>query len=81
MGMMCAVELVEDPKTKKPALGLGARVTREAISRGLVVRIRVGSADPPIGDTVSVAPPLVTSEETLDRIVEILRQAITAAAR
>ncbi len=81
LGMMCGVELVEDRDTKKPALGLGARVTREAISRGLLLRIRAGSADPPIGDTVCIAPPLVTSEETLDRIVEILRQAITVAAR
>lgn len=81
LGMMCGVELVEDRGTRKPALGLGARVTREAIARGLLSRIRAGSADPPIGDTICLAPPLVTPEETLDRIVEILRAAITAAAK
>lgn len=81
LGMMCGVELVEDRATKKPALGLGARVVREAISRGLLPRLRAGSADPPIGDTICLAPPLMTPEETLNRIVEILRAAITAAAK
>ncbi len=80
-GMMCGVELVMDKKSKTPALGLGARVLQEARSRGLLPRIRVGSADPPIGDTVCLAPPLMTPPETLDKIVVILREAITAAGR
>jgi len=81
LGMMCGVELVEDKATKKPALGLGGRVVRESISRGLLPRLRAGSADPAIGDTICLAPPLMTPEETLDRIVSILRTAITAAAK
>ena len=81
LGMMCGVELVTDKKTKAPALGLGARVLQEARSRGLLPRIRVGSADPAIGDTLCVAPPLMTPAETLDKIVAILREAIVAAAR
>ena len=81
LGMMCGVELVESRETKKPALGLGARVAREALSRGLLIRIRTGSVDPAIGDSVCIAPPLMTPAETLDRIAEILRAAITAAAR
>jgi adenosylmethionine-8-amino-7-oxononanoate aminotransferase len=80
LGMMCGVELVEDRATKAPALGLGARVTREAVARGLLPRIRAGGADPAIGDTICLAPPLMTPTETLDRIPEILRAAITAAA-
>lgn len=81
LGMMCGVELVEDQATRKPAVGLGPRVVREAISRGLLPRLRAGSAEPPIGDTICLAPPLMTPEETLDRIVEILREAIRAATR
>ncbi len=79
LGMMCGVELVEDKATKKPAIGLGGRVVREAISRGLLPRLRAGSAEPPIGDTILLAPPLMTPEETLDRIVATLRAAVTAA--
>jgi putrescine aminotransferase len=81
LGMMCAVELVEDRTTRKPAIGLGPRVVQEAISRGLLPRLRGGSADPPIGDTICLAPPLMTPEDTLDRIVETLRAAIRAATR
>jgi adenosylmethionine-8-amino-7-oxononanoate aminotransferase len=73
--------LVADRGTKAPAIGLGARVTREAIARGLLPRIRAGGADPAIGDTICLAPPLSTPPETLDRIPEILRAAITAATR
>jgi putrescine aminotransferase len=79
LGMMCGIELVTDRNTKTPALGLGARITREALAHGLLPRIRVGSADPPVGDTICLAPPLMTPAETLDRISEILRTAITAA--
>ncbi|HUC10791.1 MAG TPA: aspartate aminotransferase family protein [Stellaceae bacterium] len=79
LGMMCGVELVNDRTTKAPATGLGARITREALKRGLLPRLRAGGADPAIGDTICVAPPLMTPEETIDRIPEILRAAIIAA--
>jgi adenosylmethionine-8-amino-7-oxononanoate aminotransferase len=81
LGMMCGVELVTDRNTKAPAFGLGARFAREALARGLLPRIRAGSADPPIGDTICLAPPLMTPTETLDRIPEIVRAAIIAATR
>jgi putrescine---pyruvate transaminase len=81
LGLMCGVELVEDKKTKKPALGLGGRVVREARSRGLIARIRAGSADPAVGDTICIAPPLMTPEETIDRIPAILKESLAAATR
>src|SRR5947209_19727606 len=68
LGMMCGVELVTGGDAKTPALGLGARITREALARGLLPRIRPGSADPPVGDTICLAPPLMTPAEVLDRI-------------
>ncbi|MGH7039010.1 MAG: aspartate aminotransferase family protein [Stellaceae bacterium] len=81
LGMMAAVELVADRATKAPALGLGARVVREAFARGLLPRNRAGSADPPVGDTICLAPPLMTPEETIDRIPQILREAIVSASK
>ncbi len=79
LGLMCGVELVEDKATKAPALGLGARVLSEAKKRGLVTRIRVGQGgDYPIGDTILLAPPLVVTEEQVDRIVAILHESIAA---
>ena len=81
LGMMCGVELVEDKASKKPALGLGAKVAREALQRGLLIRIRGGGAEPAFGDTICVAPPLMTPAESLERITAILRDSIAAAAR
>ena len=68
-----------DRNTKAPALGVGARLTREALARGLVLRVRPGGANPPVGDTICLAPPLMTPPEVLDRIPQILRAAISAA--
>ncbi len=79
LGMMCGVELVADKGSKAPAIGLGARVAREAMARGVLLRIRAGSADPAIGDTICLAPPLMTPEATLDRIVTTIAESLAAA--
>ena len=53
----------------------------EAMARGLLVRARPGSADPQMGDTLCLSPPLSTPEEILDRIPQILRESIIAATK
>src|SRR6516165_3266213 len=65
LGMMCGIELVTERATKTPALGLGARVGREALARGLLLRVRPGGVDPTIGDTICLAPPLMTPVGTV----------------
>jgi 4-aminobutyrate aminotransferase-like enzyme len=79
LGMMCGVELVEDQASRKPAIGLGGRVVAEAMRRGLIIRVRGGGGTPVSGDSLCIAPPLMTPEATLDRIVGILGEAIPAA--
>ena len=81
LGLMCGVELVADKSTKAPALGLGVKVAREAMARGLLIRARPGSADPATGDVLCLSPPLSTPEETLDKIPQILRDSLIAATR
>ena len=81
LGMMCGVELVTDKSSKAPALGLGVKVAREAMSRGLLVRARAGSTDPVIGDTLCLSPPLSTPDDILEKIPAILRESIIAATR
>jgi adenosylmethionine-8-amino-7-oxononanoate aminotransferase len=80
LGLMCGVELVADRATKAPALGVGGKIARAALAHGLLLRIRAGGADPAIGDTICLAPPLMTPVEVIDRIPEILRTAIQAAS-
>lgn len=72
-GMMAAVELVADKATKQPypaADNMGAKLGKELTRRGLYTRI--------LGDTVLLAPPLVTDEATIDRIVQIMGESIAA---
>ncbi len=79
LGMMCGVELVEDQASREPAIGLGGRVVAEAMKRGLIIRQRGGGGTPVSGDSLCIAPPLMTPEATLDRIVSIIGELITAA--
>ncbi len=79
LGLLGAVELVSDKRTKAPALGLGAKVLSAARARGLLTRVRGGSEGPdPIGDTICLAPPFVSTPEQLRRIVDVLVDALAA---
>src|SRR5215831_3188901 len=78
LGLMCGVELVTDRGTKAPATGLAGKLTKAALADGLLIRVRAGGADPAIGDTICLAPPLMTPEADLERIPGILRKAILA---
>ncbi|HEY4041357.1 MAG TPA: aspartate aminotransferase family protein [Rhodopila sp.] len=79
IGMLAAIELVEDKASKAPAKGLGARVVAEAANRNLILRLRAAADGPPAsGDTLCFAPPLPTPKATMDRIVEIVGASIQA---
>lgn len=74
LGLMCAVELVKDKAGRvdfEPEAKAGPRVLAEARKRGLFTRVR--------GDVLCLAPPIVTPEAELDRIVEICRDSVQAA--
>ncbi len=66
---MCALELVADKKSKAPA-NLGNKLRQACLDRGLFTRN--------IGDILAFAPPLVISEDEVDRIVTIVREALEA---
>ena len=81
LGLLAAVELVADQGSRAPAPGLGAKVVAEALARGLMLRQRPGAEGPPVsGDSLCLAPPLMTPEPVLERIVQILGESIAAAA-
>lgn len=76
LGMMAGVEIVADKATKAPypaAAKAGPRLHKEMLRHGLYTRVA--------GDTVCIAPPLVTTPEQIDRIVEILRVSIPAVTQ
>jgi adenosylmethionine-8-amino-7-oxononanoate aminotransferase len=81
-GLFQAVELVADPESKvsfEPALGLNARVKREAMARGLMCYPMGGTVDGQRGDHVLLAPPYIVDEQAVETIATQLRQAVDAA--
>jgi adenosylmethionine-8-amino-7-oxononanoate aminotransferase len=73
-GLLAAVELVEDRGTRAsfPAdRKVGPRVLQEMSKRGVVTRARL--------DHLFFSPPLVISEEQLDRLISVTGDAIKAA--
>lgn len=73
LGLMAGVELVKDKTTKQafPASDkVGPRLHQEMAQRGLYTRVS--------GDTICLAPPLITTADQIDRIVGIVRDSISA---
>lgn len=71
IGLMAAVEVVEDPASRKPydpALKTGGRIVKKMLENGVYTRCR--------GDSVNFAPPLVVTAEELDRMINAAGDAI-----
>ncbi len=81
-GLFQAIELVADPETREPfdpALGLNARVKREAMARGLMCYPMGGTVDGRSGDHILLAPPFIVDEQAVEAISSGLREAVDAA--
>ena len=73
LGLMAAVEVVEDKATRRAypaAAGIGPRLAREMRNRGVVTRVK--------GESILFAPPLVITADQVDRIVNVTAEAIEA---
>ena len=76
LGLLGAVELVRDRETKElfdASVGASGRVYRAALAEGVIVR-------PLSGDVVAVSPPLVITEDEVDRLITGLSRAIEKVA-
>jgi len=72
LGMMLAVEMVEDKSTKVPDPARAASAQAACLERGLSVRF--------LGNSLVLAPPLCAVDEELDTISSIVVEAVTEAA-
>jgi putrescine---pyruvate transaminase len=73
LGMMAGVELVANRATKapfSPGDRVGPRLQKELVERGLFTRVR--------GEIIMLSPPLVTTADQVNRIVEIIRASIVS---
>ena len=81
-GLFQAIELVQDRDSKQtfdPKLKLHARIKKAAMAAGLLVYPMGGTIDGVHGDHVLMAPPFIATDTDLDRIVQRLNTAVTAA--
>jgi len=67
----CAAAVELSPLPGKPGLR-AIRLFEDALTRGLLVRFT--------GDTIALAPPVISTREEIDRLVEGVRAAIRAVA-
>jgi 2,2-dialkylglycine decarboxylase (pyruvate) len=77
-GLLLGLEIVVDRQSKTPGFELGARIMEETMRRGLSMNI---VKLPSMGGVFRIAPPLTVSEAEIDRGLEIMSEAIQAAAR
>ena len=73
LGLMAAVELTSDKASRAPfdaADAVGPRVLKAMRERGVITRVK--------GDSILLAPPLVTTPEQIDRIIEVVGESIQA---
>jgi len=70
-GMIAGVELVKDKKTKEPfpwKEQTGWKVVKAARKHGVWLR--------PLGDVIVIMPPLIISEENLERLLVVIKECI-----
>jgi 2,2-dialkylglycine decarboxylase (pyruvate) len=72
-GLLLGMEVVKDRRSKAPADGLGAKITRECMNLGLSMNI---VQLPGMGGVFRIAPPLTVSEEEVDLGLSLLDEAI-----
>jgi adenosylmethionine-8-amino-7-oxononanoate aminotransferase len=78
-GLLMGLELVADGATRTPfpvEAGVAKRVADLAFARGLYIQAGSGWADGLPGDYPCLAPPYVATEAEVDRMVEILAEAL-----
>ncbi len=76
LGLLAAVEVVSDKASRQPfapALGIGPKLARAMRDRGVVTRAK--------GESILFAPPLVVTEEQIDRMVDVTADAIDAVTK
>lgn len=83
LGLMTAVEFVENKKTKKPfsrKMQVAEKIVQAALKKGLNLYFAIGFLDgvdgADGGDAVMVAPPFIVTKEEINKIVDIFKKSI-----
>jgi adenosylmethionine-8-amino-7-oxononanoate aminotransferase len=78
-GLFRAIEIVADRNTKSPfdpALGLAAKIKKQALENGLICYPMSGTRDGKNGDHILIAPPFIIEDDQIDELVDKLAKTI-----
>ena len=84
LGLFAGIELVKDRERKEPfdpQKNINGRIGSRAFQKGLICYPGGGGADGISGDHILLAPPLIITEEEIDKLVRILDEAIGEVAK
>lgn len=76
-GLLVAIELVKDRKTKEPAPDETAQVVSEALLYGIMATLRGG----PYANCIRMAPSITITEEQLEYALEVLDKSLTTVEK
>jgi adenosylmethionine-8-amino-7-oxononanoate aminotransferase len=82
IGLIAAVELVKDKKTKKvfaPEENIGSEIASKMLERGVKLFGTKGFDTGMVSDFLALAPPLIITKEQIDRIVDVMDESIAEA--
>lgn len=72
MGLVAGVEIVCDKASKQPDAVMTNKIVQEAFKRGLIMIAPIGFH----GNVIRIAPPLVISEELLNKALDIMEDVV-----
>ncbi|MBT2715967.1 aspartate aminotransferase family protein [Bacillus sp. ISL-57] len=78
-GLLLGLEFVSDRVSKKPfdlQIGLTPRLVNKAFAKGLIIYPASGAIEGIAGDAVIISPPLIITNEEIDRLVMILEASL-----
>jgi 4-aminobutyrate aminotransferase-like enzyme len=78
-GLYKGVELVEDPKTKTPAVEAANNFIEEGWKRGVIFDYNMPSMSPwgyDLRNVIKFKPPLTITEEQVDRVLEVFEECL-----
>jgi adenosylmethionine-8-amino-7-oxononanoate aminotransferase len=81
-GLMVGIEFVADRATRRPfprSARVAETVLGAARERGVLVYMGTGNADGVDGDSILLGPPFVITDEEMQRVAEVLAEAVDVA--
>lgn len=74
VGLAIGIELVEDRRTKEPAVEETQKITQSALEKGVILGISKFAG---MGNVIKIKPPLVITESEINKALDVLEECIS----